>query len=94
MPSAANQLEHRSSNRHAGDAFSTHQAIDDKQITCAAAAAKHQDNTVTVYKVATFHTVDKDNTYSYPFEDIPHLLIAGRYSGAKLPKNEIVFRQI
>jgi hypothetical protein len=94
MPSASNQLEHRSSNRHAGEAFSTQQANDNTQITYAAAAAKHQDNTVTIYKAATFHTVDKDNTYNYPFEDIPHLLITGRYSGATLPKNEIVFRHI
>jgi hypothetical protein len=94
MPSAANQLEHCSSNRHAGEAINTQQANDNKQITYAIAAAKHQDNTVTVYKAATFYNVDKDNTYSYPFEDIPHLLITGRYSGATLPKNQIVFRHI
>jgi hypothetical protein len=94
MPSAANQLEHRSLNRHAGGAFSTPQANDNQQITYATTAAKHQDNTVTVYKAATFHTVDKDNTYSYPFEDIPLLLITCIYSGATLPKNEIVFRHI
>jgi hypothetical protein len=62
MPSAANQLEHRSSNRHAGEAIITQQANDNKQITYAAATAKHQDNTVTVYKAATFHTGDKDST--------------------------------
>jgi len=63
-------------------------------MTYAAAAAKHLDNTVAVYKTATFHTVEKDLTYNYPFEDIPHLQITGRYSGATLPKNEIVFRHI
>jgi len=94
MPSTANQLEHRSPNRHAGDIFSNQQANDNKQITYATSAAKYPDNTVTVYKAATFNTVEKDSTYSYPFEDIPYLLITGRYSGAALPKNEIVFRHI
>ena len=50
MPSAANQLEHRSSNLHAGEAISTQKANDNKQITYAAAAAKHQDNTVTFFQ--------------------------------------------
>jgi hypothetical protein len=46
------------------------------------------------YKPATFHTIDKDNSYLYPFEDIPHLLITRRYYRATLPKNEIVFKHI
>ena len=94
MPSTANQLEHRSLDRHARNIINTHQAKANQQITYATAAAKHQDNNVIVYKAATFHTVDKDSTYCYPFEDIPYLLITGRHSGATLPKNEIVFRHI
>jgi len=70
------------------------QADANELLTYSAAAAKHQDNTVIVYKVATYHTVDKDNIYCYPFEDIPHLLIIDRYSGAILPRNEIVYRHI
>jgi hypothetical protein len=58
------------------------------------AAAKYQDNTVVVYKAATYHTIYRDNSYCYPFEDIPRLLITCRYSGATLPRNEIVFRHI
>jgi hypothetical protein len=46
------------------------------------------------YKPATFHTVDKDNTYLYPYEDISHLHITGKYSGATLPKYDIVLRYI
>ena len=46
------------------------------------------------YKPATFHTVNKDNNYAYPFENIPHLLITDRYSGAALPKYEFIFRHI
>jgi len=46
------------------------------------------------YKSATFHTVDVDKNYLYPFEDIPHLLVTRRYSGATLPKYEMVFRHI
>ncbi len=46
------------------------------------------------YKPKTFHIVDMVTIYLYPFEDIPHLLITGKYSGATLPKNEIVFRHI
>ncbi len=94
MPLAAKQLEHRTFVRNAGDIINTQQANTNKQITYAAAAAKHQDNTINFYKAATFHTADKDNIYCYPFEDIPHLLINGRYSGDTLPKNEIVFRHI
>jgi len=94
MPLAANQYEHRSINRYAGETPSNQQLNVQKQITYAAAAAKYPDNTVAVYKTATFHIVEKDLTYSYPFEDIPYLQISGGYSGATLPKNEIVFRHI
>jgi hypothetical protein len=57
-------------------------------------AANSPHQAIITYKLATFHTVDKDNTYLYPYEDIPHLLITGRYSGATLPKYEIVFGHI
>ena len=63
------------------------------QLTYAAAAA-HASPITTLYKPSTFHTVTKDNTYTYPFEDIPHLLITGRYSGATSPKNEILLKHI
>jgi len=59
-----------------------------------AAASTHASPTTTLYKLTTFHTVTKDNTYTYPFEDIPHLLITGRYSGSTLSKNEFVFKHI
>ena len=94
MPSAANQYEHRSINRYAGNTPNNQQLHDQKQITYVAAAAKHPDNTTAVYKTATFHTAEKDLTYSNPFEDIPHLHITGKYSGATLSKNEIVFCHI
>jgi len=87
MPSTANKYEHCSINRYAGDTPNNQQLNDQKQITYAAAAAKHPDNTVAVYKTATFQIVEKDLTYNYPFEDIPHLQITGKYSGATLPKN-------
>jgi hypothetical protein len=82
MPFAANQPEHRSSTRNARQLINMHQADANKQHTYSAAAVKHQDNTVIVNKAATYHTVDMDNIYCYPFEHIPHLLITGRYSGA------------
>ena len=62
--------------------------------TYAAVAAKSYEQYVSTYKPATFHTIDRDNDFSYPFEDIPRLLITRRYSEAALPKNEIIFTQI
>ncbi len=40
-------------------------------------AANVASNTLhtTSYKPTSFYTFDKDNTFTYPFEDIPHLLI-------------------
>ena len=49
---------------------------------------------ITPYKPATFHKIDKDNNFAYPFEDIPHLLITCKYSGDTPPKYELVFRHI
>jgi hypothetical protein len=72
----------------------SHKATANNQLTYAAAAAKYQDQKVAVYKPATFHKVDMDNNYLFPYEDIPHLLITGRYSGATLPKNDFYFRHI
>jgi hypothetical protein len=60
-------------------------------MTYAAAAATQKDQAIIIYKLASFYTVDRDNIYPYPFEDIPHMLITCRYSGATLQKNEIVF---
>jgi len=57
-------------------------------------AAIPPNQAIITYKPATFHTVDMDNNYLYTFEDIQHLLIIGRYSGATLPKHEILFRFI
>jgi len=67
--------------------------LEDRQLTYAAATT-HALPITSLCKPMTFHTVTKDNTYTYPFEDIPHLLITGRYSGATLPKNQIVFKDI
>ncbi len=64
-----------------------------RQLTYAAAAT-HASTITTLYKPTTLHTITKDNTYTYPYEDITHLLITGRYSGATSPKNEIVFKHI
>ena len=55
---------------------------------------KYQDQTVAVYKPATFHKVDRDNRFPFPYEDIPHLIVTGRYLGATLRRNEIVFTHI
>ena len=35
-----------------------------------------------------------DVNYSYPFEDIRHLLTTNNYSGSTMPRNEIVSRNI
>ena len=42
----------------------------------------------------TFHTVDSDTTAPLPFESSPHLQLTGRFSGSKLPENEILFKQV
>jgi len=47
-------------------------------LTYAGAAAANNEQQITAYKSATFHTVGMDNIYPYPFEDIPHLLITCR----------------
>jgi hypothetical protein len=47
---------------------------------------------ITPYKPATFHKIDKDNNFAYPFEDIPHFLITSIYSRATLPKYELILR--
>ena len=59
-----------------------------------AATSTHASPITTLYKPTTLNTVTKDNTYTYPIEEIPHLLITGIYPGATLPKNEIVFKHI
>jgi hypothetical protein len=57
-------------------------------------AAIPPNQAIITYNLAIFHTIDRDNSYIYPFEDIPHLLITCMYSGATLPKHEILFRYI
>jgi len=39
-----------------------------------------KDQPISVYKPATFYTVERDNAYPYPLDGIPHLLLTGRYS--------------
>ncbi len=83
MPSAAYTLEQRSGDRKsAGDVNSSHKSTANNQLTYANAVAQYQDHTVAVYKPATFHKVDRDNNYAFPYEDISHLQITGRYSEA------------
>ena len=95
MPSTANTLEQRSGDRKAaGDLNSSNKSTANNQLTYAAAAAHYQDHTFAFYKPATFHKVDMDNSYAFPYEDIPHLQITGRYSGGTLSKNNIVFGHI
>jgi len=65
-----------------------------QQWTYSAVTAIPTNQALIQYKHATFHTIERDNSYLYPFEDIPHILIRGRYSRATLPKNEIVFMHI
>jgi hypothetical protein len=64
------------------------------RITYAAVAAMGKDQPISIYNSTTFYTVERDNAYPYPLEDIPHLILTSRYSGATMPKNEIVFRHI
>ena len=49
---------------------------------------------MTLYKPATLYAVDKDNIYTYSFEDIQHMVISDMCPSAALPKNEIVFRYV
>jgi len=42
----------------------------------------------------TYHTVSQDAGCPFPFENTPHLLLTGRYSGSTLHQNELVFRHI
>jgi len=95
MPLAANAIEQRSGDRKAtGDTQVSHKTNAKKQLTYAAATVKYEDQTFAAYEPATFHKADKDNSYPFPYEDIPHLVMIGRYSGATLPRNEIVFMHI
>ncbi len=97
MPTSAIRIEQRSrKHKDLGDITNRHiYAIAAKQQqTYVAVAAKPYEQSISTYKLATFHTVDKDNNFPYPFEDIPNLIITGRYSGATLPKNDIIFRHI
>jgi hypothetical protein len=100
MPSTANKLEHRHQHTKGNGELQTswHSNANTlktgNQPTYAAATATNSLHAITPYVPTTFYIVDKDNTYPYPFEDIPQLLITGRYSCATLPKNEIVFRHI
>ena len=100
MPSTANQLQHRQQHINGNGELQTRWQPNantpptGQQLTYAAATATHNPHAITPYRPTTFYTVDKDNTHPYPFEDIPHLLIIGKHSGAILPKNEIVFKHI
>jgi hypothetical protein len=97
MPTAANNIEHRPHpHKGSGELQTMMQKNANSpqahyQLTYAAATNCAASQTTTLYKPTTFHTVARDNTYTYPFENIPHLLITGRYRGTILPKNEIVF---
>jgi hypothetical protein len=97
---AANQLEHLQQHIKGSGELQTrwhpnaNTPHSGHHLTYAAATATNSPQAITPYRPTTFYTVDKDNTYPYPFEDTPHLLITGRYLGATLPKNEIVFRHI
>ena len=76
MPLAANKPEKRSRDRNTtGGTNVSHKTTANNQLNYAAAAAKYQDQIVAVYKLATFHKVERNNSYSSPYEDIPHLLI-------------------
>ena len=91
MPTGVAHLEQRShEHMDTENITSMHNAAiaTGQQLTYAAVAAKPYELTTTTYKPATF------NNCPYPFEGIPHLLITERYSGATLPRNEIVFRHI
>jgi len=93
----ANHTEHRP-NSHATTTNTTiwqrPASTDDHQFTYSEVAANSPQQALIPYKPTTFHTTDKVNNYLYPFEDTPHLLITGRYSGTTLLKNEIVFQHI
>ncbi len=41
----------------------------------------------------TFHTVAIDNVAPLPFENLPDLQLTIRFSGSRLPENEIMFKQ-
>ena len=41
-------------------------------ITYVAVAAMGKDQQISVYKPATFYTVERDNAYPCPLENIPH----------------------
>jgi hypothetical protein len=99
MPPAEYHLDHRPQpytgrgELRTTNSSNTNTPLTNQHLTYAAAAT-HAPPTTTLYKPSTFHTVIKNNTYSYPYEDIPHLLITGRYSRATSPKNEFVFKHI
>ena len=96
-PTNANHTEHRP-NSHAPITNTTiwqrPASTDDHQPTYSEVEANPPHQALIPYKPTTFYTVDKDNNCLYPFEHIPHHLITGRYSGATLPKNDIVFKHI
>ena len=49
------------------------------------------DNARVPYRETTFHEVDSDNKFPYPFLDISQLNITYRYSGIKTPRYTIIF---
>ena len=53
--------------------------------------AEHQ---LVPHRTPTYHTVARDADYHYPLDTLPHLLLAGKYSGSTLPWNEMVFRNV
>ena len=96
-PTDANHTEQRSNNYPSTTDTSIREKpanTDGHCQTYAEAAAIPPNQAIIPYKPATFHTIDKDNNYAYPFEDIPHLLITCSYPGATLPQYELVFRYI
>jgi hypothetical protein len=86
---AAIYPEHRSNTHQDISQFTRQQADTNarRHLAYAAAAAMGKDQPIYVYKPATFYTVERDNAYPYPLEDIPHLMVTCRYLGATMPKN-------
>jgi hypothetical protein len=99
MSTTADHLELRSFTQDAPE-ISAQDGID----TAFTALGRHQTSVATAapqpqlqlvhYRQATFHTLERDHNYAYPFEAIPYLLVTGRHSASTLPRSEIVFRLI
>ena len=65
-----------------------------KNRSWAVVEAPDSHNALTPYRKITFHKVDNDNNFLYPFEDISYLNVSSRYSTARTPHCTIIFRHI